>query len=870
MSWRAGALSPAIVTRTVAAGLACLAVLVALQAGAGPIVVVDLPDVAVFTLLTVLFFLAEYSLLNVEFRREAHSLTLAGVPVMMAVLLAPTDTAVLARVLGALAALLLQRIAWDKVFFNISSYALEIAVGSALARLLVGSDDHLEALAFGVVLLVVSVADQAMSALVLWIIHLHGGVLDRPQIIRVLGSSLAMSVITAAFATAVIVLIGRAGLLGALLVVLVTAVAALAYRGYSSTRRRHQSLELMHSFVADGVGAESVTALTEQLLQRIRTLMNAGTAELRLFRPASDTSTSDGPPAPATRPAVVAVRMIASDHPGLRTVTEEIDPADWLTLRVRTEDEPALLARDSKDRGIRAWLKTRSLRDAVLVPLPMNQDLAGLVMVCDRLGETTTFTADDVSLLQTLTGHLAVALHSTQLVEQLGYDASHDSLTGLYNRSHLAGCIRDARTPHGSAAPGVAVLLLDLDGFKEVNDTLGHAVGDRLLQIVAKRLLSHTPAGATVARLGGDEFAVLLRDLPGGQDQALAIAAEVAESLLRPVHLDEARLDVQVSIGVAFAAGSEPVDDLLRRADTAMYTAKAAREPISLYNAEMDRIRTERLELLADLRSALRTDPHQFLLHYQPKIDLATGAVVGAEALVRWQHPRLGFIGPDLFIPLAEATGLVAELTPLVLDQALSTCAAWTGDGHSASVAVNFSARNIEDPQLPALVAEALRKHRVDPAQLVVEITESTVMGDPTHTMPVLHGLNDLGLSLSLDDFGTGHSSLSYLQQLPVTEVKIDRSFVIGLDSPEPANSRTLIRSIAGLSRNLGLRVVAEGVENEQRLAELRDLGCDIGQGYHIGRPMPAAELRAWMARRAADHTPPRLRLLDPIAANDR
>ena len=389
---------------------------------------------------------------------------------------------------------------------------------------------------------------------------------------------------------------------------------------------------------------------------------------------------------------------------------------------------------------------------------------------------------------------------------------------------------------------------------------------------MAKRLLSHTPAGATVARLGGDEFAVLLRDLTGGQDQALSIAQQIADSLLQPFHLDEARLDVQVSIGVAFSGGTEAADDLLRRADTAMYTAKTARVPVSLYNAEMDRIRTERLELLADLRSALRTDPHQFLLHYQPKIDLATGAVIGVEALVRWQHPRLGFIGPDLFIPLAEATGLVDELTPLVLDRgALRPAPPGPRQGHRASVAVNFSARNVENPRLPALVAEALRTHQVDPAQLVVEITESTVMGDPTHTMPVLHGLNDLGLSLSLDDFGTGHSSLAYLQQLPVTEVKIDRSFVIGLDSgrshqqprPGPQHRRPQQEPRpAGGGRRRGER-------GAPRRAP-RARAATSAQGYHISRPMPAMELRAWMARRAAEHTPPRLRLLEPIVVNGR
>ncbi len=851
--------SPAQVTLAVAGVLGGLATLVAWRAGSGPIVVLNLPEVLICALLSLLFFGAEFTLLNVEFRRQAHSLTLAGVPVMLAVLLAPPHTAVPARVVGALAALLLQRIDLEKVVFNVASFAFETAVSAALARALIGSDAHLGAGTFVVVLLVVLTVDQATSALVLWIIRIHGGLMDRRQVAGVLGAASAMSVMTSALATGVVVLVAWAGVLGIELVVVVTVIASIAYRGYVSTRRRHQSLELVHNFVADGVGAESVDALIEQLLRRMRTLMNAGTAELRIFRP--------GIPSPgkhqevASTQADVVLRMVVSDDPGLQSTQEPVDSSDWLTLRVRTEDEPVLLARDSKNRGIRAWLKTRGLRDAVIVPLPATQQTAGLVLVCDRLGDTTTFTDDDVSLLQTLTGHLAVALRSTQLVEKLSYDASHDSLTSLHNRSHLADCIHRTITEPVPESVGVAVLLMDLDGFKEVNDTLGHAVGDRLLQIVGQRLQSHTPAGAVVARLGGDEFAVLLTWLPGGEAQALAIAQQIADSLLQPYHLDEARLDVQVSIGVAFT--SNPTDDLLRQADTAMYAAKTARIPISLYSAEMDRIRTERLELLADLRTALRTDPAQFLLHYQPKIDLLTDTVVGVEALVRWQHPRLGFIGPDLFIPLAEATGLIDELTPLVLNEALAECAAWTSQGHRASVAVNFSARNIENKELAQHVAQALRIHKVDPAQLIIEITESTVMGDPRNTLPVLHELNDLGLSLSLDDFGTGHSSLAYLQQLPVTEIKIDRSFVLGLDAADPTNSRTLIRSIAGLSKHLGLRVVAEGVEREERLAELRELGCDIAQGYHISRPMPAHDLHTWLAHRTETHHTPRLRLIE-------
>lgn len=841
--------------------LATAAAAIAVLTGSGPVVVLTQPHLVVVAALTILFFLAEYVLLNVEFRRQAHTLTLAGVPLVLAVLLAPPHTAVLARVAGAAAALLLQRVNWQKLLYNVAAYAFEVAVSTAVARLVIGPA-HLRAATFGAVLVVVLVVDQMMSGLVLWIIRLHGSQPDRTQVRDVLATSLLLSVMTSAFATAMVVLIDQAGVLGAELVAVLTVVAAGACHGYASTRRRHQGLELVHTFVAEGLGAASVTALTEQLLSRIRSLMNASTAELRIFEAAPEPRRTGPTSSPVDAPAFLALRMINSEDQPLAVTREQVDPTDWLTLRVRTEHEPALLTRETKDRTIRAWLGARRWRDAIVVPLPLGQQIAGILLVSDRLGETATFTADDVSLLQTLTGHLALALRSTQLLETLSYEASHDSLTGLYNRAHLAGCIHLALTQPPMPGEGVAVLLLDLDGFKEVNDTLGHDAGDRLLEVIAQRLLAHVPARATVARLGGDEFAVLFPGVEGGQDHALELAQQLADHLHLPIQIQEARLDVRASIGVAFAASGDPADDLLRRADTAMYTAKATHAQACLYDAAMDRARAERLALLADLRTALRTEPEQFILHYQPQIDLNTNAIVAVEALVRWQHPRLGFIGPDLFIPLAEASGLIEQLTPLVLDAALAECATWTAQGHHrVSVAVNLSARNIENAELPHMVARALHAHQVKPAQLVMEITESTAMGNSEHTLPVLHQLTDLGLSLSLDDFGTGHSSLAYLHQLPVTEVKIDRSFILGLDAPDADNSRALIRSIAGLGKTLGLRVVAEGVENEQRLNELRELGCDIAQGYHISRPIPAPELHRWLSNHTA-HTPPLLTLL--------
>jgi diguanylate cyclase (GGDEF)-like protein len=452
---------------------------------------------------------------------------------------------------------------------------------------------------------------------------------------------------------------------------------------------------------------------------------------------------------------------------------------------------------------------------------------------------------------------LAVALRSTRLVEKLGYDATHDSLTGLSNRGYLSRQIDHVLSTAGHEA---AVLLLDLDRFKEVNDALGHDVGDRLLTVVGDRLRHSLPTGATVARLGGDEFAVLLPDLPGGPDGVAELAEQVADTLAQPVQFEEATLTPEASIGVAVTSRANPQADLLRQADTAMYEAKANDRRVAVYGPEMDRGRIERLALVADLRQSLSTHPEQFVLHYQPKIDLETGTVPSVEALVRWNHPTLGVVPPDRFIPLAESTGLIRKLTPLVLEVALRECANWSAEGITISVAVNLSAQNISDPGLPQRVARALTDAGVPAERLILEITESSVMGDPEQTMPVLHQLHDLGTCLSLDDFGTGYSSLSYLQRLPVGEVKIDRSFVLGLASDNRDNSRALIRSITGLGATLGLRIVAEGVEDQAALDELRALGCHVAQGYHISRPLAAADLRLWLARES--DTRPRLRLL--------
>jgi diguanylate cyclase (GGDEF)-like protein len=442
--------------------------------------------------------------------------------------------------------------------------------------------------------------------------------------------------------------------------------------------------------------------------------------------------------------------------------------------------------------------------------------------------------------------------HSASISLEKEHQSSHDALTDLPNRLLFNIALDEVLERARAANRRAAVLLIDLDRFKEVNDTLGHDSGDLLLQQVGPRIAAALPSGALISRLGGDEFAVILEDVDDSRD-ALRRAASVVESLERPFQVAEFRLDVEASIGIAvFPEHGLDKETLLQRADIAMYVAKGEHWSASLYDAGKDHHSRRRLGLLGELRASLAA--RQIVLHYQPKVNLATGEVDSVEALVRWNHPQHGLLAPDEFVPLAERTGLIRPLTTYILAEATAQARIWRDAGIDLPVAVNLSARSLHDPQLPDEIRALLRQCHLQARYLEVEITESSIMTEPARARRTLRDLAAMGIRLSIDDYGTGYSSLSYLQQLPVSEIKIDRSFVTGMvDNDADA---VIVRSTIELARNLGLAVVAEGVETEAGLKLLTDARCTAIQGYFVTRPLPAAEFEAWLAGRKSSTEP--------------
>jgi diguanylate cyclase (GGDEF)-like protein len=497
----------------------------------------------------------------------------------------------------------------------------------------------------------------------------------------------------------------------------------------------------------------------------------------------------------------------------------------------------------------RAWehalpvARTGKLSAGLGVPLMRRGKCVGVLLLRVYGDDPTRFTEDDARIAALFANQAAEALYTADAFEEQRSAALHDALTGLPNRVLLQDRLQSAiDSPAANDSGSIALMIMDLDRFKEVNDTFGHSGGDLLLKQIGPRLRTALRETDTLARLSGDEFALLL---PATDvEAARAMAMRLLRDFEAPFELHSGKVEVGSSIGIAiYPDHGADAETLLRRADMAMYMAKSDRSGWAMYTPERDHYSPDRLALVADLRHAIERD--QLVLHYQPQVDVRTGGFVAVEALMRWPHPQRGLLAPDKFVPLAEQTQLIRPLTHWAIGAALRQSVAWQSAGMAIPVAVNLSAHDVQDPGLPAVVAELLAISGAAARHLRLEITESSLLADPERARENLAALRALGIRIAIDDFGTGYSSLNYLQRLPVDELKIDKSFVQSMASDEGA--RSIVRAVIDMADDLGLGVVAEGVEDRATWEVLAALGCDMAQGYYFSPPLPADSLVGWL-----------------------
>jgi diguanylate cyclase (GGDEF)-like protein len=783
-------------------------------------------------LLGVAFAATEIFVVHLDARRQGQSISLSEIPLVVGLFLAAPVALVAGKVVGSLAAMAVHRRSPPvKIAFNLALHVAEASVAVAVFRTLtdlLGGSEPITWLAACAAALVASALSH--SAVTVVVAFYEGGLRLRNVLsAAVTGQAASPLAVTLALIGVITV---SASPTGAWLLAAFGCLLLVAYRAYGALADRHLNLERLYRFSEAVSASPEAEEVMSGLLGQARELLRAERATAAFV-------TSDGS-------IVARVRLRAS---GRLTRSEDPPNAEDLPVlrQVVTEGIPLLMARGTRDPEARRWLAAYGMRDAVVVPLRGKAGVVGALVVADRIGDIRSFDKDDVLLLETVANQASVALRNGELVGQLRHEALHDALTGLPNREHLRRRLATALDDVADGrAQGAAVMILDLDDFKQVNETLGHQEGDLLLVEVGVRLATAVGQAGTVARLGGDEFAVLLPDT-ADESRVLRIGRRILQALEQPIALDGLEIEVTGSLGIALApAHADDPAALLKRADIAMYDAKTSTRGLRLYEPELDTDHPRRITLVSELRSALQSG--EIEVHVQPLLRLSSGAVTGTEALARWSHPELGAVAPDYFIPIAERSGLIGLLTSRMLDRSLAACAEWRAAGNDLGVAVNLSARSLLDADLVDEVARLLRRHDVPADRLTLEVTESSVMADPPRAVALLHQLRDLGVRLSVDDFGTGYSSLSYLKRLPVHEVKIDRSFVAGL--AEQGEDMVIVRAIIDLGHHLGLEVVAEGVEDQATWDLLASMGCDLVQGWHLARPMPSAELRPWLGTR--------------------
>ena len=801
------------------------------------------------------FLIAELKVVDVHFRREKHSFSLSEFPAVIGLFtLTPADY-LLAVVCGTALALAWSRQVPLKFMFNLVNFSaaatLTLAVfhgGSLLAN-----GDRVE---MWIVAFAATIAAAVLSAVTIaTVISLSGGAPQFQKLPEMVQFGGLVAVANTSLALLAVTIIERDTTLLVLLVVPLGTVF-LAYRAYLSEREKHERLELLYQSSRILQHSPQLDSAVVALLEHARDMFRAERAELMLY-PRSDDMSG-------------LLSSVTHGDPPRSMVPTTVHPGDALNERVSHETHAFFHIPSPPERIV------TGIHQAMVAPLRGESGLIGSMTIANRMTEGTSFVEEDLRLLETIANQAAVALENghleqslaelSRLKEQLRHQAYHDPLTGLANRSLLAERIEPMLRVR---EPGIqpVVLFLDLDNFKLVNDSLGHAAGDGLLMGVADRLRDCVREGDLVARLGGDEFAVLMNDTPDLRS-AIGATRRILDALKLSFHIEGQEISTSASVGIAAALpDTERADELLRNADVAMYTAKGeGKGRFAVFDPTIHAAIVARHAMSSDLGKGIGRGELSVL--YQPIIALRTSEIVGVEALVRWQHPTRGLVGPDEFIGLAEESGTILELGRLVLEEACREVVRLdevVPDNRRLLLTVNLAAAQLRQPDFVAELEQILRDTGLPADRLALEMTETAMFSDTQTTLARLEALRELGVKMAVDDFGTGYSSLGYLRRFRVDILKIAREFVARADAP--ADAWGFAHAIVALGHTLGLRIVAEGIEEPGQLERLRDLGCELGQGFLFSEAVDGRAIEAMLRDADAPAEPASPPLLRPYTA---
>ncbi len=796
--------------------------------GEGPVRhLINQPEM--FVVVCVLTGAAVWQPVVLHYRGNSYLFILEEVPLLLGLVFLSPRLFILGSVLTeAFVFVFLSKKALIKVVYNMTSGLLLTALTVIVFRELLGSHSPISIQGWGSLAVAGCFLAATTTVVVKVVMKLNGQTTERRTPLQF--TTEAMLMVSSICLSFVVLDAAWFNLWATLPLVLVGVLITLAYRGYSRLLLRFGSLQRLYDFSRTlSTASLEPSSMSLDVLEQVRTVMRARRAELILAEPSG-----------------IPRRISVGDGGASGVEPIALDQRSFVTKAIATGDA-SLHNNGAKDGGLGSDPIAGEYSDAIVAPIMNGQVPIGAIVALDRDEEEDHFDNDDLRLFGMLVAHASASLERARLVEELRYEvdrnlyqATHDMLTGLPNRSLFL--TRAASVLNESHR--VAIVLLDINRFKDVNDTLGHAIGDRLLCEISERLLRAVSGRATVARLGGDEFALVIADV-ADPDTAIAIVHELHAEISRPIKIDGLTLAAAASAGVALAP--EHGDDvalLLQRADIAMYLAKERRSTVELYSVEHDQSMQRWLMLSGLLTHALE-DKSELRVMYQPIANAQSGQIEQVEALARWQNPEQGAIPPDEFIGIAEQLGLISQITDFVLAEGCAQLASWRRAGLQIGLAINVSGREFADSSLVSRVAKHLQLNELPPDALTLEVTETEVMADLGQASQVLDQLAGLGIRIAIDDYGTGYSSLAYLHRLPVQELKIDRSFVTNL--PTDLSNAIIVRSSIAMAHSLGLTVVAEGAEDEATCAALADADCDSIQGYYLSRPMEPAQLQEWL-----------------------